>query len=108
MVNQGDIVIVDFDPSLGSEQKGKRPGLVVSNDTYHKYTNKFAIVVPITSTKRIGFPLHINLDSRTTIQGQILCEQPKTMDISVRNLKTVEKIPSDLLNQTLSIMKLLF
>jgi len=41
MVSQGDIVIVDFDPSLGSEQKGKRPGVVVSNDVYHKKTNGF-------------------------------------------------------------------
>ena len=51
MVNQGDIIIVDFDPSLGSEQRGKRPGVVVSNDIYHKKTNGFFIVVPITYDK---------------------------------------------------------
>ena len=108
MVNQGDIVIDDFDPSLGSEQKGKRPGLVISNETYHKYTKKFAIVLPITSTVRMGFPLHIYLDSRTSIQGQILCEQLKTLNLSVRNLVTIEKLPDDLLLKTLSLVKLLF
>jgi mRNA interferase MazF len=108
MVNQGDIVIVDFDPSLGSEQKGKRTGVVVSNDTYHAKTNGFAIVVPITSDRAIKYPLHVDLDSRTKTYGQVMCEQLKTMDTKVRNLKTVEKMPKDLLDKTLKIIKLLF
>ena len=53
MVNQEISLCVDFDPSLGSEQKGKRPGVVVSNDIYHKKTNGFVIVVPITSDRGI-------------------------------------------------------
>ena len=108
MINQGDIVIVDFDPSLGSEQKGKRPGVVVSNDIYHQKTNGFVIVVPITSDRAIKYPLHVELDSRTKTYGQIMCEQVKTMDTKVRHLKTVERLPSDLLNKTLKIIKLLF
>lgn len=108
MVNQGDIVIVDFDPALASEQKGKRPGLVVSNDTYHKKTNGFVIVVPITSNKAYNYPLHVNLDKRTKIYGQIMCEQLKTMDTKVKNLKVVEKAPEDILDKVLKITVLLF
>ena len=108
MVNQGDIVIVDFDPALGSEQKGKRPGVVVSNNTYHKQTNGFAIVVPITSDLAIKYPLHVDLDTRTKTYGQIMCEQVKTMDTKVRNLKTVEKLPKDILDKVLKIIRLLF
>ena len=108
MVSQGDIVIVDFDPSLGSEQKGKRPGVVVSNNIYHQKTNGFVIVVPITSDRAIKYPLHVELDSRTKTYGQIMCEQVKTMDTKVRHLKTVERLPSDLLDKTLKIIKLLF
>jgi mRNA interferase MazF len=108
MVSQGDIVIVDFDPSLGSEQKGKRPRVVVSNNIYHQKTNGFVIVVPITSDRAIKYPLHVELDSRTKTYGQIMCEQVKTMDTKVRHLKTVERLPSDLLDKTLKIIKLLF
>ena len=108
MVDQGDIVIVDFDPSLGSEQKGKRPGVVVSNDIYHKKTNGFVIVVPITSNLSVKYPLHVDLDSRTKTYGQIMCEQVKTMDTKTRNVKKVEKLPQDLLDKTLKIIKLLF
>ena len=108
MVKQGDIVIVDFDPALGSEQKGKRPGVVVSNDTYHQRTNGFVIVVPITSDLAVKYPLHVDLDKRTKTYGQIMCEQVKTMDTKVRNLKTIEKLPQDLLDKTLKIIHLLF
>lgn len=108
MVNQGDIVIVDFDPSLGSEQKGKRPWVVLSNDIYHEKTNGFVIVVPITSDLAIKYPLHVELDSRTKTYGQIMCEQVKSMDTKVRNIKTVEKLPPDLLDKTLKIIRLLF
>lgn len=108
MVNQGDIVIVDFDPALGSEQKGKRPGVVVSNNTFHQQTNGFAIVVPITSDKAIKYPLHVDLDTRTKTYGQVMCEQVKTMDSKVRNLKTVERLPEDILDKVLKIVRLLF
>jgi mRNA interferase MazF len=108
MVTQGDIVIIDFDPALGSEQQGRRPGLVVSNDTYHKNTNGFAIVVPITTDRSYHFPLHVPLDERTKTVGEIMCEQLKTMDLKTRSLHRVESIPADVLDKVLKIVKLLF
>lgn len=108
MVRQGDIVIVDFDPALGSEQKGKRPYVIVSNDTYHQKTNGFVIIVPITKDQAHHYPLHVNLDERTEIQGQIMCEQLKTMDTHARTLKIVEILPTDLLDKVLKIVHLLF
>jgi mRNA interferase MazF len=108
MVTQGDIVIIDFDPALGSEQQGRRPGVVVSNDTYHKNTNGFAIVVPITTDRSNHFPLHVPLDERTKTVGEIMCEQLKTMDLKTRSLHRVESIPADVLDKVLKIVKLLF
>jgi mRNA interferase MazF len=108
MVKQGDIVIVDFDPSLGSEQKGKCPGVIVSNNVYHEKTNGFVIIVPITSDKVYQYPLHVSLDERTKTYGQIMCEQLKTMNTKVRQLKTIERLPNDLLDKTLKIIHLLF
>jgi len=34
---QGDIVILTFDPQSGHEQKGRRPALIVSNQTFNNY-----------------------------------------------------------------------
>jgi len=34
MVKQGDIIWLDFDPQTGHEQRGRRPALVVSNESF--------------------------------------------------------------------------
>ena len=102
MVKQGNIILVDFDPQLGHEQKGRRPALVISNELFNKYS-EMAILCPITNTDK-NHPLHLNLDKRTKTTGVILCDQIKTMDIKVRNFKYLENIPVDLLETVLDIV----
>jgi len=102
MVKQGNIILVDFDPQLGHEQKGRRPALVVSNELFNKYS-EMAIVCPITNTDK-NHPLHIRLDKRTKTKGVILCDQIKTMDIKERKYKNLENIPEDLLEDVLDIV----
>ncbi len=99
---QGDIVYLEFDPQAGHEQKGKRPALIVSNNTFNQFT-KLAIVCPITNTKRI-FPLHITLDERTKTHGVIMCEQVKALDIIARNVVFFEKVPKDILEEVTDII----
>ena len=95
MVNQGDIIKINFDPRLGHEQAGYRPALVVSNDAFNSRTH-FAIVCPITNTNN-GFPLHIPLDGRTATTGVVLCEHIRSLDLGSRVHTVVEQIPQDLL-----------
>lgn len=99
---QGDIIILEFDPQAGHEQKGRRPAIVVSNNTFNNFT-KMAMVCPITNTNR-GFPLHVVLDDRTTTTGVILCEQVKALDISARNASFKEKAPQDILEEVVDIL----
>ena len=100
---QGDIVYLDFDPQKGHEQKGRRPALVVSNNTFNNFT-KAAIVCPITNTnKRI--PLQIPLDDRTSTTGVIMCDQVKTLDVIIRNVKFVEQVPQDILEESIDIIR---
>jgi len=53
---QKDIVYIDFNPIKVYEQKGYKPAIVISNDTFNNFT-KMAIVCPITSNTKI-FPTH--------------------------------------------------
>jgi len=102
MVKQGSIVLVDFDPQAGHEQKGRRPALVISNDLFNRYS-EMAILCPITNTDK-NHPLHIRLNEKTKTNGVILCDQVKTMDIKVRNFKYLECIPEDILENVLDIV----
>jgi len=102
MVKQGNIIIVDFDPQLGHEQRGRCPALVISNELFNKYS-EMAIVCPITNTDK-DHPLHVKLNKKTKTTGVILCDQIKTMDIKVRNFKILEDIPEDILENVLDIV----
>ena len=102
MVKQGSIIIVDFDPQAGHEQKDRRPALVISNDLFNRYS-EMAILCPITNTDK-NHPLHIRLNEKTKTKGVILCDQVKTMDIKVRNFKYLENIPDDILENVLDIV----
>ncbi|NLI11809.1 type II toxin-antitoxin system PemK/MazF family toxin [Pelotomaculum propionicicum] len=99
---QGDIITLEFDPQAGHEQKGRRPALVVSNNTFNSFT-KIAVVCPITNTNR-GFPLHVPLDERTATTGVIMCEQVKALDVLARNARYKEKAPADILEEAVDIL----
>lgn len=96
---QGDIVLVDFNPQAGHEQMGRRPALVVSNTQYHKYTN-LLLVCPITNTDR-PFPLHVHLDDNSKTTGVVMCEQLRSLDPEARNAVKIEKAPPDILREAL-------
>ncbi|MDN5359591.1 MAG: mRNA interferase MazF [Thermotogaceae bacterium] len=98
----GDIVFLDFDPQKGHEQKGQRPALIISNDTFNHFT-KLSLVCPITNTNR-DFPLHVNLNSQTHTTAVVMCEQVKSLDIYARNVCFVEKIPKHILAEVLDIV----
>lgn len=102
MVEQGDIIKVNFNPQKGHEQAGFRPALIVSNNYFNQKTN-LVIACPITNTNN-NFPLHIPLDERTITTGVILCEHVKTLDLNARGYKFVEKIPNDILADVIDIL----
>lgn len=102
MVKQGDIIKLNFNPQRGHEQAGFRPAVVISNDFFNAKTN-LAIVCPITNTNK-PFPLHVVLDNRTTTTGVVLCEHIKTLDLTAREYKLIEKIPDDLLDEIIAIV----
>ena len=99
---QGDIIILDFDPQAGHEQKGRRPALVVSNERFHERTN-LAMVCPITNSTS-GFPMHIMLDNKTSTTGEIMCEQAKCFDIIARNAKFIESVPEAIIEEAIDII----
>lgn len=86
---KGDIVYFDFSPTKGHEQKGFRPAIVLSNDTFNDFT-KMVIACPI-STNTKDFPTHYLLKDTKKIKGSVLCEHLRSIDYEIRNLKYIEK-----------------
>ena len=98
---QGDIVVLSFDPQSGHEQKGRRPAIIISNKIFNQYLG-LAFACPITNTKR-NFPFHIEVKSKN-ITGFIMGEQMKSIDYNSRNIKFIEKANQKTINQILGII----
>jgi len=102
VIRQGDIILLDLDPTKGHEQAGKRSALVISNAFYNAKT-AFVIVLPITNTRR-AFPMHVELDDRTRTTGVVLCEQPRNLDIQARTFRVLEQAPPDVLERCVELV----
>jgi len=102
MVKQGNIIWLDFDPQAGYEQKGRRPALVISNDTFNSFS-KMAIVCPVTNTDK-NHPFHVKLDDNTKTTGVILCDQARTLDINARKYEFIENVPEDILFEVIDVI----
>lgn len=64
----GEIYWARPDPTVGREQAGRRPVLVVSGRPYLATVHTLCLAVPITTTDR-GWPNHVLLKGDTGLQG---------------------------------------
>lgn len=99
---KGDLVILTFDPSTGHEQQGRRPALIISNETFNKHVG-LAIACPITNSDR-NFPFHIAVES-DKLTGFIMTEQVKSIDFRARKVKLVERVNENVLENVLGILE---
>jgi mRNA interferase ChpB len=107
-MKRGDIYLVSLDPTLGHEQQGQRPVLVVSPTKFNEAT-KLPVVLPITSggdfARRIGFAVPL---SGTKTTGVVRCDQPRVLDLEARGSRKVDSLPADILDEVLARAVTLF
>ncbi len=96
---RGQIIKVNFNPQLGSEQAGYRPALVLSHTAYNQMTGML-LACPITSRLR-GYPTELVLPEGLETHGAILSTQIKALDWRVRPFTVVEKLDNAILEQVL-------
>src|ERR1700739_1988605 len=85
--DRGDLIWTDFDPTLGREQAGRRPALVVSPAAFALNTG-FVIVCPITTRIR-PFPTSVVLPDGLPISGEILVSHVRSIDTRARPIHPV-------------------
>lgn len=104
---RGEIYLVDFD-GIGSEQKGKRPAVVVQNDVGNEKSTT-VIVAPMTSRlSKHNIPTHVQLSrERTSLKTDsiVLMEQMRVVDKSrlTYHVATVNTEDMKLINNALLV-----
>lgn len=79
---RGEIYWVDFNPSRGSEQAGRRPAVVISLDSFNSHMP--VVVVAAISTKIKSFSFTVDLPEGKPLEehSQVLAFQVVTIDQS--------------------------
>jgi mRNA interferase MazF len=102
---RGDIVKLNFDPTLGREQAGYRPALIVTTREFNQAT-RLALACPIT-TKVKGFNLEVVLPDGLITSGAVLAFQVKTIDWVERQVKYIESLPDETTEEVISKLQVL-
>ena len=110
VMKRGEIWLVSLDPTLGHEQKGRRPVLIVSPESFNRVT-RVPIVLPITSggnfARTAGFAVPLTAaGTRTT--GIIRCDQPRALDLAARGGRKLESIPDAVMAEVLARIVVIF
>ncbi len=76
MLYRGDVIWVSDSKGIGSEQRGERPALIVSNDTANEYAPVVTVVWLTTQEKK---PLPTHCEVKGTEKSTALCENITTI-----------------------------
>ena len=100
-INQYDIVLVNLDPTLGSEMKKTRPCVVLSPNEMNKFLQTI-VVAPMTSSSK-PYPTRIEVKQQAT-KGWISIDQIRTID-RIRIVKCFGTLTSKEIEQVKNVIK---
>ncbi|MGQ0677191.1 MAG: type II toxin-antitoxin system PemK/MazF family toxin [Rhodospirillales bacterium] len=94
---RGSLVWLHFSLQAGSEQAGRRPGIVLTTAAYHR-RSRLAVVCPITSREK-GWPMEVKLPQGLPVSGVVLVDHVRSIDREARRMEVIGKAPSDILDE---------
>lgn len=95
--DRGNLVWLHFSPQAGSEQAGRRPGIVLTTLAYHR-RSRLAIVCPITSREK-GWPMEVKLPAGLPVAGVVLIDHVRAVDREARRMEIVGSAPPEVLEE---------
>lgn len=96
-LKQYQIVLVNLDPTIGSEMKKTRSCVIISPDEMNKYLQT-VVIAPVTSSSK-PYPTRVML-KQTNTKGWIVLDQIRTVD-----RQRVIKILDTLANEEVTAVK---
>ena len=101
-MERGELWFVDLDPTEGREQRGRRPVFIVTPAAFNRLGTP--LVAPVTTggafARHRGFA--VPLPPGLKVQGVILCNQLRTLDLAARGGRFVDQAPDDVIEDVLA------
>lgn len=100
--DRGDIVTVPLDPTIGHEQRGTRPALVLTTKEFNKLGD--VLVAPITQggdfARYAGFAVTLTGTGCKT-HGVALVNKIRMLDLATRKARKVERAPQEVMDDAI-------
>ncbi|MFK5597470.1 type II toxin-antitoxin system PemK/MazF family toxin [Methylobacterium sp. HMF5984] len=100
ILRPGYLILVDLDPVLGTEQRGRRPALIVSTLEMNTLTRRI-IICPITRNLD-PWPTKVLLPDGVGAAGAILVDHSRSIDRKARTLRSLGAVPAPILQEVRS------
>jgi mRNA interferase MazF len=94
--DRGSLVWLHFSPQAGSEQAGRRPGIVLTTAAYHR-RSRLAVVCPITGREK-GWPMEVKLPQGLPVSGVVLVDHVRSIDREARRMEVIGQAPAEVLD----------
>lgn len=105
LLEQGDIVEIDFNPSVGHEPAKARPAIVVTSYGFNSHSSLVG-VVPVQSTDN-GYPLHVPV-SDAGLHGFACVEMLRTVDVERRGCRMLGVASDATMRRIMGIVRGMF
>lgn len=100
--DRGDVVSVPLDPTIGHEQRGTRPALVLTTKEFNRLGD--VLVAPITQggefSRYAGFAVSL-MGTGCKTQGVALLNKIRMLDLNARKARKIERVPQAVLDDAL-------
>ncbi len=100
---RGDLIRLDFDPSVGHEQQGSRPALVLSPEAFNRFGLALACPIARGGSFARGHAWTVPLIGVGLLtDGVVLCNQVRMTDWKARRAQFIEAVAPELIADVLA------
>ena len=100
-LTQYRIVLVNLDPTVGSEIKKTRPCVIISPDEMNKYLRTIVVAPMTTKSRKYPTRIEVKHDGKT---GWVVIDQIRTID-KKRIIKTLGQLSKNEIKEVKSALK---
>lgn len=100
-IKKGDIFFASLGDTVGCEQSGVRPVVVIQNNVGNRFSPTIIVAAITSSIKKANLPVHLELsmeDSKLPSKSVVLLEQIRTID-KRRLVSKVSTLDQQILNK---------
>lgn len=100
-IRQYEVVLLNLEPTIGSEMKKTRPCVVLSPNEMNKYLQTI-VIAPLTSSSK-SYPTRIEI-TQEVIKGWIVIDQIRTVD-RIRIIKSLGYLTEKEIDNVKNVIK---